>query len=251
MVNWEVVCLPKSEGGLGLRKVKVFNEACMMKLGWSAITLTSLRANWFRVRHFRNSPIWFSSNLRAGSCIWKKIRSLAPILQRGSSWTLGNRHSILLWYDNWIDHDPIALRFPLVQFSERDRVADPIQGNSWHFPPAVPDEVRGFLLQQSNIISTRDPSVPDLLSWKGSSSGSLSLKSTWDSLRSLAAKVDWHKLVWNNLISPRLSCFNWRLLLRKTPTDSMAMQKGCSLLLDATPATAMENQTSIFSSPAV
>ena len=112
MVNWDVVCLPKTEGGLGLHKVKVFDEACMLKLGWSAITSSSLWANWFRRRHFRNFSIWFSGNPRAGSCIWKKIRSLAPILQRGSSWSLGNGLSILLWYENWIDHDPIALRFP-------------------------------------------------------------------------------------------------------------------------------------------
>ena len=35
--------------------------------------------------------------------------------------------------------------------------------------------------------------------------------------------------MWNNLISHKLSCFSWRLLLWKTPTDSVAMQKGCSL----------------------
>ena len=32
MVNWKVVCLPKSEGGLGLRKVKEFNEAFFVEI---------------------------------------------------------------------------------------------------------------------------------------------------------------------------------------------------------------------------
>lgn len=32
-VKWEIVCLPKNEGGLGLRRVKEFHEACKVKLG--------------------------------------------------------------------------------------------------------------------------------------------------------------------------------------------------------------------------
>lgn len=35
LVNWELVCLPKTQGGLGLRRVKEFNEACLLQLGWS------------------------------------------------------------------------------------------------------------------------------------------------------------------------------------------------------------------------
>ena len=57
LVNWETVCLPKTEGGLGLRRVKDFNEACMMKLGWSAVSIDSLWAGWFCARYFRRSSI--------------------------------------------------------------------------------------------------------------------------------------------------------------------------------------------------
>ena len=42
LVNWDLVCLPKTEGGLGLRRVKEFNEACLFKLGWSAASSDSL-----------------------------------------------------------------------------------------------------------------------------------------------------------------------------------------------------------------
>ena len=34
LVAWDSVCKPKSEGGFGLRKMKVQNKAYMMKLGW-------------------------------------------------------------------------------------------------------------------------------------------------------------------------------------------------------------------------
>ena len=43
-VIWETICLPKSEGDLGLRRLKEFNDACFMKLAWSIATGISLWA---------------------------------------------------------------------------------------------------------------------------------------------------------------------------------------------------------------
>ena len=53
LVRWKIVCLPKSEQGLGLLRLKEFNEACLLKLAWSEITADSLWAKWFRARYFR------------------------------------------------------------------------------------------------------------------------------------------------------------------------------------------------------
>lgn len=77
LVNWELVCLPKTEGGPGLHRVKEFNEDCLFKLGKYAASSDSLWAHWFHGRYFRTSSIWHSRNPKDGSCIWKRIRSLA------------------------------------------------------------------------------------------------------------------------------------------------------------------------------
>lgn len=179
--------------------------------------------------YFRLNPIWFSGNTKAGSCIWKRIRSLANLLQLGSHWELGNGKFILLWHDNWIDKVPIAQRFPLLQFSGNNRVVNLIQGNSWSIPATIPAEVWSYLLQQTNLLPLSGTSATDNLSWIGSASGVLTLRIAWDTLRSRKAAVEWDGLVWNNILNPRLSCFSWRLLLRKTPTDFWAMQNGFSM----------------------
>ena len=101
-VRWEMVCLPKSEGGLGLRRVKEFNEACLLNLSWSTINVDSLWANWFRVRLFGGLSIWNSTNPRGGLCNWMRLGSLFSILQRDSKWIVGDGQSINLWFDNWI-----------------------------------------------------------------------------------------------------------------------------------------------------
>lgn len=42
LVRWKTVHLPKEEVGLGLRRVKEFNEVCLLKLAWSVISTDSL-----------------------------------------------------------------------------------------------------------------------------------------------------------------------------------------------------------------
>lgn len=164
MVRWKIVCLPKYEGGLGLRRLKEFNEAYLLKLAWSAITADSLWANWFWARYFRRQSIWYSRNPRSGSCIWKRLRSLSFFLQRDSRWVVGNCHSIIFWFNKWIDHDPIASKFPNIQFSEIDSVADIIVDNAWHIPTQLLTELQEFLFHSTSLISIGDNSAPDSLS---------------------------------------------------------------------------------------
>ena len=178
LVNWETLCLPKSEGGLGLCRVK-------------AVSIDSLWARWFHARYFRRSSIQHSGNPKGGSCIWKRIRSLAFYLQRGNSWKLGNGISIKVWFDNWIDHDPIASRFSHLEFSEWDLVANIIQNNSACIPTHLPVELQAFLLQSSSHIPIGGILVPDTLSWQGNHSGKLSLKEAWHTLRTSQAVVNW------------------------------------------------------------
>ena len=53
LVRWEVVCLPRSEGGLGLQRVKEFNDACLLKLAWSISSSNSVWAIWCRDRYLK------------------------------------------------------------------------------------------------------------------------------------------------------------------------------------------------------
>ncbi|XXG88201.1 hypothetical protein AAC387_Pa12g0445 [Persea americana] len=56
-VRWETVCLPKSKGGLGLRRLKELNEACPLKLGWSAVTGNGKSINLWHDNWIDNDPI--------------------------------------------------------------------------------------------------------------------------------------------------------------------------------------------------
>ncbi|GJT03162.1 putative RNA-directed DNA polymerase, eukaryota, reverse transcriptase zinc-binding domain protein [Tanacetum coccineum] len=58
-VAWESVCLPKTEGGLGLRKLNVFNKALISTHIWSIISLKeSLWVKWIHVYKLRGRNFW-------------------------------------------------------------------------------------------------------------------------------------------------------------------------------------------------
>lgn len=183
LVKWEAVCLPRSEAGLGLRRVKEFNEAYLLKLAWLVSTSNSLWPIWFRERYLKGLAIWHPKFQRGGSYICKSIRSFSSLIQRKSRWVIGNGHSISLWFDRWIDQVLIAARFPSLQFSDLNLVADIIGENSRHIPNHLPTQLKHFLALSTNSISIGSCSEGDLLQWKDSTSGDLSIKEAWNLLR--------------------------------------------------------------------
>lgn len=58
LVNWDKICKPKSEGGLGLRKFGLMNQAMLAKQFWRISQhLHSLLAKTFKAKYFPNTSI--------------------------------------------------------------------------------------------------------------------------------------------------------------------------------------------------
>nr|GEW94743.1 putative reverse transcriptase domain, reverse transcriptase zinc-binding domain protein [Tanacetum cinerariifolium] len=58
-VSWDVVCLPKQEGGLGIRRLDHFNKALMVSHVWKLLSLKeSLWAKWIHVYKLKNRSFW-------------------------------------------------------------------------------------------------------------------------------------------------------------------------------------------------
>lgn len=90
-VRWNTVCLPKQEGGLGLRRLKDLNDACFLKMAWSVVTGSSLWGSWCKARYCKVSFLWHPQNPRIGSTIWKKdqitiLLSVVPVFLGCRKW---------------------------------------------------------------------------------------------------------------------------------------------------------------------
>lgn len=167
--------------------------ACMLKLSWAAASSNTLWATWFKSRYFKPSSIWHLQNTRSGSCIWKQIRLLPPFLQGACKWIVGNGNSISLWFDRWIDHDPIPHRFPDFSFSPLDTVSTIISvDGSWSIPNYIPNALQNFLQRAfSTHLPSAAESVPDKLIWtaKNGSVSKFSLSAAWNLVCSQAPTV--------------------------------------------------------------
>nr|GEU33270.1 hypothetical protein [Tanacetum cinerariifolium] len=76
-VPWDVVCLPKQEGGLGIRRLDHFNKALMVSHVWKLLSLKE--SLW--VKHAFNMWLIFKQRLRTQDCLrsWEVNPGLAVV----------------------------------------------------------------------------------------------------------------------------------------------------------------------------
>ncbi|GJV62569.1 hypothetical protein Tco_1473397 [Tanacetum coccineum] len=110
-VAWEIVCLPKSEGGLGIRRLECFNAALMASHIWKFLTLKeSLWVKW--IHEYKLKGRNFVITLLRGNMSWgwRKVLKLRPTIRRFIRSRIGNGMETSIWFDSWTDLDPLANR---------------------------------------------------------------------------------------------------------------------------------------------
>ncbi|KAL0013096.1 hypothetical protein SO802_000165 [Lithocarpus litseifolius] len=102
-LNWEKMCAPKKEGGLGFRDLKSFNLALLSKQGWRLQTNTrSLVYRVLKARYFPNCDYLHAELGCLPSFAWRSIIAAQHIVRAGHRWQVGNGASIRVWQESWI-----------------------------------------------------------------------------------------------------------------------------------------------------
>jgi hypothetical protein len=82
-VTWDVVCLPRQEGGLGIRRLYSFNNALITSHIWSIVTgKESLWVRWIHAYKLRDRNFWDVPCRGNKSWSWWKILQLRPLIHR-------------------------------------------------------------------------------------------------------------------------------------------------------------------------
>ncbi|KAK3218139.1 hypothetical protein Dsin_012109 [Dipteronia sinensis] len=121
LLYWDVVCLPKKCGGLGLKKAKALNQAFLAKASWFLIQDDS--GIWCKViKHkYLNTRSLFDIELnKKVVCYstWKAIAFGASLINKGLFWRVGNGDHIRFRTNNWVPDVGFLLEHALVVLSE-------------------------------------------------------------------------------------------------------------------------------------
>ncbi|KAG7632554.1 Reverse transcriptase zinc-binding domain [Arabidopsis suecica] len=140
------VCLPKAEGGLGLRWFSEWNTTLNLKLVWWLFSGGgSLWVDWHRYHHLQGlgdasvSKFWTSQELVSDSWNWKCLLRLRPLAERFLRCNIGNGLTARFWTDNWTPFGPLLIHIGAagpnrLRIPMEASVADATQGISWGLP---------------------------------------------------------------------------------------------------------------------
>ncbi|RZC29900.1 Exocyst complex component SEC6 isoform B [Glycine soja] len=249
-VKWDIVCLPKSRGGLGIKDLSKFNVALLGKWGWNlannqhqlwARILLSKYGGWYSLLYGRNSAHI--------SPWWRDLKSVFQqqhhnILTSNLRWKVGNGAKVKFWLDKWRGDDfTLKDKYPaLYQISLHQDSTINLMGqfadNRWewriqwrrNFFDHEIDMVAAFMEDIADV--QIHPSSMDCLNWRADTTGSYSTKSAYNLLMvdgTSAAEDSVSRSMWNLKIPPRASAFSWRLFKNRLPTKANLRRRQVAL----------------------
>jgi hypothetical protein len=164
------------------------------------------------------------------SSIWSSVKQEAPIILENSCWKVGLRISINLWIDHWCGL-PLATSLNIHHYVIQwlpSKVSDIIHNQVRHIPPLL-DNLYPLLKNiVQKITLLLEPSL-DMLVWKGTSNGMLSLKDAYEFKRHHFPILARCKNIWSKYFPPSRSLLVWRVMLDKVPTYDKLSERDCNL----------------------
>ncbi|CAI0429274.1 unnamed protein product [Linum tenue] len=217
LINWETVCLPKSQGGLGLRSARELNTTYFLKLAWTI--LKHPEELWVRVlkeKYLREGPDGVELRKRTRcSHLWHGVRRVWGIMLNGTRWSVRNGQSTLFWTDKWTDSGTALEEFARTEeegFQAQATVADmTLETGEWNFDLIARFLPMDLALQVVGMPPPREHLGEDEIVWGLEEKGNFTIKSAYQ----LAADIDgedaddgWQK-VWRWPGPNRVRHFLW------------------------------------------
>lgn len=225
-VAWETVCLPKAEGGLGLRSLLRWNTTLCLRYIWLLFSeKSSLWADWHRQYTMGSDSFWTIQPTVSDSWVWSSLLKLRPLAERYIACVVGNGRKAKFWFDSWTPLGPLIkligatgprrLRLPLSA-----TVSDSCSESGWLLPPPRSDVELQLHTHLTLAPLPSQCSIEDSYLWltNGISSRDYSASKTWEACRPRETEKDWAKLIWFKGNVPKHAFNMWTAHLNRLPT---------------------------------
>ncbi|CAJ2662667.1 unnamed protein product [Trifolium pratense] len=214
LISWDVCCLPKKAGGLGIKSPHQMNNAFLMKILWNMINKPDnlwckvLYNKYGRKKDLRHAI----SSQPYDSPLWKSLACIWDQFQNHTVWQLGDGENINFWLDKWAPCGSSLMLNATQQFVDTTlTVKDVVTINGhWnidfikaHLPPDKANQVLA-------IPAPMEADGPDSLGWKGTSTRHFTVQSAYElqcqNLNHIEG--DWQK-IWDWKGPHKLQNFMW------------------------------------------
>ncbi|KAJ0800754.1 putative RNA-directed DNA polymerase [Helianthus annuus] len=229
-VAWKDVCLPKDEGGLGIRNISDVNKSLMANHIWSIISnRESIWVRWIHNYKLKGRSLWEVPCRGSMSWGWRKILSIRSIIRPHIWSSLKSGLQTNVWSDMWCTGSPlrsfITPRYITnAGFNLRTTVAEIIdQNGNWKWPQAWFDL---FPVLITILVPNLDSNAVDRLVWKDldGKTGDFKSAQVWNTIRSREHHALWANMVWFSQCIPRHAFHMWLAFRNKLKTqDRMAI----------------------------
>ncbi|KAF7811076.1 reverse transcriptase [Senna tora] len=227
LVNWRDICLPKSQGGLGIPKSRERNLAFLAKLFWRSQTEKS--KPWARICETNlNLSVGRRTIISQGLIMGKEV------VRRGSRINIFSGKDTKFWVQHWCKGGILreAISGPL-NFREDCLTVSDVAASigtwdwsqiSFELPTPMRNEIAGTLVDGSSDKS--DTSV-----WQFNSKGSPDVKSAYRMMLDYSKGPNAHNLgwIWKIKVHTRVTFFLWLLLRNAIPTKSLLNSRGIDI----------------------
>jgi hypothetical protein len=240
LVDWDTVCSPNPQGGLGIRNVRKFNQALLGKWLWR---YAHEDGAWWRLilvaKHGSSRDGWRSSDITEshGVGLWKYICMGWSKFKCHFRFDPGVGSKISFWEDAWCGESPLKDTFPglfsIARFREASIADNMERANGtiqWNivFTHLIHDwEVEILASFYNCLYSWKLRGVgEDKLWWIPSSKGAFEVRSYYRVLSSHGPSSFPWKGIWRTKAPPRVAFFAWTATRGKILTIDNLRRRG-------------------------
>ncbi|KAJ9691054.1 hypothetical protein PVL29_013294 [Vitis rotundifolia] len=243
LLRWNVVCLEKSKGGLGVRNLALMNSALLCKWNWRYAN--EREALWRRaisLKYGEEEGGWRTRDVngRNGVGLWKAIRKKWWLLDGRFAYQVGNGQRVRFWKDKWCEDGPLCESFAslfsisLSKDAWVSEVWNPVSdGDGW-----TPLFVRAFndwevalverLLQKIHTFRVQGEEEDSVI-WTASKDGVFSIKSLYSMLEEGGSSLFPSKSIWRVRVPTKVAFFAWEASWGKVLTLEQLQRRGFSM----------------------
>ena len=238
-VSWEHVCLPKEEGGLGIKNPKDWNKAqILMHLCKIVSRSPNLWPSWINGTVLKRAKFWLMEIPTDCSWIWRRVLGLRQLALRFLKYNIGNGLNTSLWFDPWFHNVSLACSpndhvLSLTALPSSATVNCLIDSGAWRLP-TVALRRRHISARFSFWIANFDFPVfnlakSDFITWDSVLLSKLTTHVVWSSIRLTGQPVVWDSAIWHRLHVPRFSHLSWLVCLGRISTKARLASFGLAI----------------------